>query len=320
MTERIIGVDLGGTWIRACLADATGRLMATVRHPTLAEQGPDAVLGRIKEAIAQVCRQAGDATIVGIGIAAPGPLDPETGVVLCPPNLPGWDHVPLRDLIQIAFELPVMVHHDASLACLAEQRLGAGRGCAHVLYLTISTGIGAGIISGGVLLSGAHGVAGEAGHMVVEPHGPQCGCGSRGCLEVMAAGPAIARYAVEMIREGQSSSLAASECLDEMTGEMVGNAALQGDAVALRAVRRAASYVAVGVLNLIHLFDPQVVILGGGVSRLGDLIFSPVRAHVARSGLTAVQRKVPVVPAELGDQAGQLGAVVLVLSAYRGTL
>ncbi|MGQ9493388.1 MAG: ROK family protein [Anaerolineae bacterium] len=310
----IIGVDLGGTLIRACLADAEGNIVREVRQPTLAREGLQPVLQRIKETIAQTLQGFSKITVLAIGVGSPGPLDPRTGVVIAPPNLPGWRDVPLRDILSQEFGLPVYVNNDANVAALAEQRFGAGRGYSDIVYLTISTGIGGGIVCGGQLLLGTHGLAGEPGHATVEPAGPRCNCGNVGCLEVMAAGPAIARYAWELIRGGQDSSLAAivQEGI-ELTAETVGIAAQKGDGVALQAVKQAAYYLGIGVLNLIHIFDPDVVILGGGVSKLGSLLFDPVRTWIREHAMTAAQRETPVVPAALGDQVGLLGAVAWAL-------
>lgn len=310
----VVGVDLGGTQIRACLADTDGNILREAKQLTLAKEGLQPVLGRIKEAIAQVLHGTPIAEVLSIGVGSPGPLDPRTGVVIAPPNLPGWRDVPLRDILAQEFGLPVFVNNDANVAALAEQRFGAGRGCSDIVYLTISTGIGGGIICGGQLLLGAHGLAGEPGHITVEPAGPRCNCGNVGCLEAMAAGPAIARRALELIHEGQSSRLSAVvKSGVELTAEMVGEAAREGDGVALRAIAWAAHYLGIGVLSLIHIFDPERVILGGGVSKLGPLLFDPVRAWVRDHAMTTVQREIPIMPAALGDQVGLLGAVAWAL-------
>jgi glucokinase len=312
--KHILGVDLGGTQIRACLADMEGNILRQARQSTLAREGLQPVLGRIKETITKVLRDINREEVLGIGIASPGPLDPRTGVVIAPPNLPGWDNVPLRDIISQEFGLPVFVNNDANLAGLAEYRFGAGQGASDMVYLTISTGLGGGIICNGQLLLGAHGLAGEPGHATVDSAGPRCNCGNVGCLECMSAGPGIARHATQLIHQGQASSL--SEVLQsgaELTAEMVGRAAQEGDRVALQAIERAAYYLGIGVLNLIHIFDPDIVILGGGVSKLGPLLFDPVRAWVREHAMTPVQRETPIVPAALGDQVGLLGAVAWVM-------
>jgi len=313
--EYIIGVDLGGTQIRAAMTDREGTVLNHTRRLTLAPEGPDAGLGRMKEAIREALGNAGWDTVLGIGIAAPGPLDLEMGTIIRGINLPAWDNVPIRDIITEEFGVPVYLNNDANLAALAEHRFGAGRGCSNLVYLTVSTGIGGGIIVDGRLLLGAHGWGGEPGHTIVEPAGPPCTCGSAGCLEAMASGPAIAQRAAGLIREGRVSSL--SEAVHrgtELTAEMVGKAAQQGDDLALEVIGRAAYYLGIGVVNLINIFDPDVVILGGGVSKLGPLLFDPVRAMVRKSALTETQRETPIVPAALGDQVGVLGGVALVMT------
>lgn len=315
--EYVVGLDLGGTQIRACLADAQGEILSQVRQPTLAREGPQGVMDRMKEAIHEVLQGVQRNAVRSIGIAAPGPLDPLTGMVIAPPNLPGWNDVPLSDIMSRSFDLPVFINNDANLAGLAEHRFGAGRGTLDMIYLTISTGLGGGIICGGQLLLGAHGLAGEPGHTIVDPAGPPCGCGNAGCLEAMAAGPAIASYASELIRQGRGSSLAGHIAGgEELTGEMVGEAAEAGDGVALESVRRAAYYLGIGVLNLIHIFDPQMVILGGGVTKLGPLLFDPVRAWVLGHAMAPVQRHTPIVAAALGDDVGLLGAVAWAIDQF----
>ena len=313
--EHIIGVDLGGTQIRAAKADREGTILNHARRLTLAPEGPKAGLGRMREAIREALGSAGWDTVLGIGIAAPGPLDLKMGTIIRGINLPGWDNVPIRDIIAREFGVPVYLNNDANLAALAEHRFGAGRGCSDVVYLTVSTGIGGGIIIAGKMLLGAHGWGGEPGHTIVEPAGPPCTCGSVGCLEAMSSGPAIAQRAAELIRQGHASSLSeAVQVGTELTAEMVGEAALQGDQLALQIIGRAAYYLGIGVVNLINIFDPNVVILGGGVSKLGALLFDPVRAMVRKRTLTETQRDTPIVPAALGDQVGVLGGVALVVT------
>jgi len=277
---------------------------------TRAYEGQESVLLRIRSVVGDALEGVDRADVQAIGIASPGPLDPRTGVVIAPPNLPGWADVPLRDIMGRAFDVPVFVNNDANLAGLAEHRFGAGQGADDMVYLTISTGIGGGVVCGGSLLMGAHGLAGEPGHMTVEPSGPVCACGNVGCLECMSSGRAIARQAVEWISEGQSSILVSElRAGKALSGEMVGAAARAGDELALRAVARAAHYLGIGVVSLVHMFDPELVVLGGGVTKLGGLLFDPVRAWLREHGLTAVQRGTPVVPAALGDDGGLRGAV-----------
>jgi len=309
----IIGVDLGGTQIRAALGDSRGRLLRRVTRPTLAQEGFQAVLRRIKEAIHQAMQGTPRDSIAAIAIGAPGPLDPWEGVILAAPNLPGCKDVPLKKLIAEEFGLPTLVSNDANVAALAEQRFGAGKGLSDLIYITVSTGIGGGIITGGRLLLGAKGLAAEVGHMTLEPHGPRCNCGNVGCLEALASGPAIARRAVERIKEGVGSLIVdlVEGHLERVTAREVNLAAQQGDQLAISVFREAGFYIGVGVVNLLHLFNPAMVIIGGSVAKAGPLLFEPIRDTVRER--VQPHFLVPIVPAALGDDVGLLGAIALAL-------
>jgi len=200
--DNVVAVDLGGTHIRSALINEEGEILARAERETLAHEGPEAVIGRIEACIRDVARGT-----EAISIAAPGPLDPWKGIVHQAPNLPGWREVPLADILHRDFKVPVHLNNDANLAALGEHRFGAGQGRNDLIYLTISTGIGGGIISQGRLLIGAKGLAGEVGHMTLEPEGPPCGCGGRGHLEALASGTAITRRAVEEIEKGAETSI-----------------------------------------------------------------------------------------------------------------
>ena len=316
MQELIIGVDLGGTQIRAALADGEGRILHRASCLTLAEEGPEPVIGRIKAAIREAVHSTGWAQVVGIGIGAPGPINPWTGVIHQAPNLPGWRDVPLRDIIQKEFQVPTHLGNDANIAALAEYRFGAGQGVDDLIYMTISTGIGGGVIAGGQLLLGADGLASEVGHMTLEPHGPLCNCGNIGCLEALASGPAIARDARQRIEEGAQTIIAdrVGGDLRKVTAKAVGQAAQGGDELAIELIQRAGFYIGVGIVNLIHLFNPRLFVIGGGVSKAGDLLFDPIRATVRERAMPAMRQNVRVVSAALGDDVGLLGAVALALT------
>ena len=316
MGSFIIGVDIGGTQIRAALSDGEGNIIHRVAHPTLADQGPEPVIERIKEAIRQAAgRHLGE--VQAIGIASAGPLDPWKGVIIKAPNLPGWHHVPLKGIIEEEFRLPTYVGNDANLAALAEQRFGAGKGARHLIYITHSTGIGGGIIVDGRLLLGSKGLGAEVGHIVLDIDGPRCGCGNIGCLEAMAAGPAIARNAVQAIEAGRKTIIPdlVDGDLSRISAEQVSEAAQQGDSLAIELIRQAGELLGIGLVSLIHLFNPEIIIIGGGVSKAGDLLFEPVRATVrARCMDESYWRDTPIVPAALGDDVGLIGGITLVLS------
>ena len=316
MQKLMVGVDLGGTQIRAVLADGEGNILRRASCLTLAEEGLDPVVGRIKGAIYEVMGSTERGQVQGIGIVAPGPSDPWRGIIMKAPNLPGWKNVPLKDLMEEEFGLPVLIGNDANLAALAEQRFGAGQGVADLIYITVSTGIGGGVIVDNRLLLGAQGLAGEVGHQTIEVHGPRCNCGNIGCLEALAAGPAIARCARELIRTGIGTTITdlVGGDLDKITAKEVNQAAQAGDPVAIELFRQAGFYIGVGIVNLLHIFNPSLIVIGGSVTKAGALLFEPIRAAVRERAMASYYwEDTPIVAATLGDDVGLLGAVALVL-------
>ncbi len=317
-----IGVDIGGTHIRAARFVRDSQAPETkTKIPTQGALGAEAVFERMEAAIRAV---AGDdlSQIAGIGLAAPGPIDPYTGTVLSAPNLPGWVDVPLRDYIENRLGRPTFLGNDANLAALGEWKFGAGRGHHDVLYLTISTGIGAGVISGGHLILGARGLATEIGHMLAVPDGAPCGCGQRGHLETVASGTAIGRIARERLAAGEGAGSKildlASGDLANVTGAVVGAAALAGDALATAIVVEAGTLLGRTVASLLHAFNPSIVICGGGVSLLGDILLDPMRAAIQQYTMDEVYwRNCPVVLATLGDDGGLVGAAALAMESLR---
>jgi len=314
MADPIVGIDLGGTQMRAVLAEADGTVLARYKTLTIPEEGPAAVMERIVAGVQVVMGQAGGRRPRGIGVGSPGPLDPWTGVVLAAPNL-GWYNVPLKATLENRLGLPVVVGNDANAAALAEWRFGAGKGIDNLVYMTVSTGIGGGIISDGHLLLGSHGLAGEIGHTTVEAHGPRCKCGNVGCLEALASGPAIARAAITRLRAGESSGIPArvQGDLDQVTAAVVAAAAHDGDALARDVIEGAAFYIGVAVVNLIHLVEPQLILIGGGVAHIGDLLFDTIRSTVRVRALACMAQGVRIEQAALGDDAGMLGAIAMFL-------
>ena len=314
-----VGVDLGGTQIRAILRDAQGAIVSRASILTQASDGQKQVIARIIETVRQTVSGIPWGTIGGIGIGVPGPVDPWTGVVLQAPNLPGWRDVPIRDIVQSAFGVPVEVGNDANLAALGEHMYGAGIGVANLIYVTISTGIGGGIIADGKLLLGAKGLAGEFGHQTLVPDGPLCGCGNRGCLEALGSGTAIARMAREAVARGQGQKLLelAQGSVEALDARIVASAARAGDAVAQDILRCAATYVGIGLANVVNILNPELIVLGGGVTRMGELLFDPVREVIAQRAMPAM-RAVRIVPAALGGDVVLFGAVALIANALKG--
>ncbi|NIN70289.1 MAG: ROK family protein [Anaerolineae bacterium] len=312
-----LGIDLGGTKIITAIVDGRGRIVARDYRETEAQDGPTAVLGQMTEAASSVIAESGvnSAGITGVGIAAPGPIDAHSGVVTAPPNLPGWKDVPLKQLIKDRLGLPTALENDANAAALAEHRFGAGRGTKHMIYVTASTGIGGGFILDGRLYAGATGSAAEIGHMTILPNGPFCGCGNRGCLEALASGRAIAGEARELVHGGARTRIAdlAHGDPDRISAKLVAQAAAEGDAEAGRILDQAMSYLGIGMANLVNLFNPELLVIGGGLTKMGERLFGPVRSIIDQRAFPANAHAVRVIPAELGDDVGVLGAAAVAM-------
>ena len=313
--DLVIAIDIGGTHFRVALVNDEGAILERQADLVNSDQPPDRTLDRIRAAAADMLSRAGRERVKGVGAATAGLVTPVTGVLLMSPNLPTWYNTPLKHIWERDLELPAWVGNDANLAALGERRFGAGNGSDDLVYITCSTGVGGGVITGGRLVTGFGGFAGEIGHMTIDIHGPQCRCGNIGCLEVMASGTAIARMAEERIAAGEQSSL--NELVEGATGgisaKMVAEATGSGDRLAAEVMNTAATNLGVGVVNLVHIFNPEIVIIGGGVSRAGDMIFDPVRRVVAERSMPDLS--VEIVPAALGDDSGLLGAAALVLDS-----
>jgi glucokinase len=308
----VVAIDLGGSKIAAAIISPEYKLSAREYHPTLASEGVTPVINRIASAVEQITAASGTALSQtrGISIAAAGAIDHKRGTVTLSPNLPGWRDVPLRDTIQERLGSRTWLINDANAAALGEHCLGAGRGMDNLIYLTIGTGIGGAIIIDGRLYTGACGSAGEIGHMTIDTNGPKCECGNTGCLETLASGRAIARAAIQRISSGERSSLAelTDGKLTNITAREVAIAARQGDPLAASVINNAAAYLGVGMVNLVNIFNPEMIIVGGGVASLGDLLLNPVRQLVRERAFPVSSAAVRIVTTELGRDAGLLGA------------
>ncbi len=283
----IAGIDLGGTQVRVAVARTDGGIVATARNRTDALRTPR----RVAEwAAGQVSRLTQGEGIDSVAIGAPGPIDPVRGVLVNPPNLPGWQNVPLAAMLRDLLDCPTVLENDANLAGLGEFHQGAGRGSRTMVYITWSTGVGAGLILDGKLFSGAHGTAGELGHMILDPKGPLDGCGQHGCVEAYCGGGALTR------RTGQ-------------TAAQLYEQAAAGDQDAVARVREAATHMGYALINVANVLDPEVIVMGGGVTRSWRLV-APVMEKVLRSSpFIRPSRRPRLRRARLGDRAGQVGAV-----------
>ena len=332
MAEYALAADVGGTQTRVALVDAAGSITVSHAEETRAHEGRDAVLGRLLDALEQVA-SAEPSAIKGVGLSLASPVEPGTGVMYNPPNLgPEWHLYTPIPLLQERLNLPVLAENDATLGALGEHAFGAGRGCSNMVYMTVSTGIGGGVIINDKLYTGASGFGGEIGHMTIDQNGPMCNCGNVGCLEALASGAAVARIARERIMADTQKRIMAdtrgcigagkSNTIHELIGEDIDSvdartvvqAAKQGDALALSLMREVALSLASGIVSLMHIFDPQLIVIGGGLGQNLDMFMPAIKSEVKRRAMAHFQGAVPVAKSQLGDDVGLLGAAALVFS------
>jgi glucokinase len=311
-----VGVDLGGMTLAAAVVDmASGEVIGRHEVPTQARQGPQAVIARMAELIETVMAAAGltREQTCGVGIGVPGVLDMKRGLTLFLPNLLGtWPQVPLKAAIEASVGLPTSLLNDVRAFTLGEKTFGAGRDLDNIVCLAVGTGVGGGVVINGQLYLGIGGTAGEVGHQIIDPYGPPCGCGSRGCLEAFASGPAITAMALKAITQGITTRITemVEYDLNRVNPELICRAAREGDPVAQDIYERAGFYLGIGVANLIAVLSPEMVIIGGGVARAGELLFEPVRRTVRERVHVTPIEQVQIVPAQLGTNAGLVGAAV----------
>lgn len=303
--DTFIAVDIGGTRLRASLYPPEG--ITPLLQKRIATRGPGSPVDRLLGLIGEIWPR--EDRVAGIGVAAPGPVDPEKGVIYSAPNIPGWENLFLRSIVEDRFQTPVKLGNDANMATLGEWHYGAGKGHHNMMYFTISTGIGGGVIAEDKLLLGAQGLATEVGHVTIDPGGPRCGCGHFGHLEAFSSGTAIAAFVAGELSRGVASALQPNP---RPTTVEIAVAAEQGDPLALAAFERAGHYLGIGLANYLHIFNPSIVIFGGGVSRSGALLFDPMRATIREQVISpAYIDRLTITQAALGDDGGLLGALAL---------
>ncbi len=307
--DTYIAVDIGGTQLRAALY-AAGEIKPLAQKRILTRSKDQTPVDRLVDLLKSIW-PAGQ-MVKAIGLAAPGPTNPRSGVIYSAPNIPGWTNLPLAQIIRDEFKVPVALGNDANMAALGEWKFGAGQGYNHLMYITISTGIGGGVIEDGRLLLGHQGLAAEIGHITVLPNGPICSCGIPGHLEALASGTAIAHYVADQLASGVPSSLAD---IASPSARDVSLAAEQGDPLAISALARAGTYLGQAIAAYLHLYNPQIIILGGGVSRSGAYFMEPVRTSVADRVMSQEYlHGLIITTAALGDDAGLMGAFALAQS------
>lgn len=304
MVEYAIGVDIGGTKIAVAVVDRMGEIANSSTVPMNPEKSPDQVINEIIQIIGQAMQghTQGMQSLLGIGVGVPGPLDAGKGLVNCPPNLPLWVDVPVKEMLESAFAVPVLMENDANAAALAEKWIGAGRGSENFTYLTISTGIGAGIVANGKLLSGSRGNAGEIGHTVMDPSYGKCSCGQIGCLDLIASGRAIAKNGSQIMGEELST---------EAVLDLYGKGSEELDKYIDHVFRALGA----SCVSLINILDTEKIIVGGGVSRIGEPLFRCMENYIRANALNPAGRSTKVVPAELNEYAGVIGAAALCFSS-----
>ncbi|MGB9592581.1 MAG: ROK family transcriptional regulator [Anaerolineae bacterium] len=311
----VVGVDLGATHIIVLIANLNGDVVARREADFSVAVGPDVGLTQIAATVRQCLADAGIPTqrVLGLGMGVPGPVEYAQGRVVAPPIMPGWHGVALRDRLAGELGVPVYVDNDANLGALSEHCHGAGRGYSNLAYIKVGTGIGCGLILGGQLYRGEVGSAGEIGHVTIDENGPPCKCGSYGCLESMAGGPAIALRAQQAIRAGQATSLAAIQPPESITARDVALAAQKGDKLAQQLFAEAGRHIGVALAGLANLLNPGLIIIGGGVAQAGRLLLDPIRKTLEQRALQPVAQSTRVVQSVVGRDASALGAVDLAL-------
>ncbi len=321
MGKLIIGIDVGGTKVAGGLVTQKGRLIESQIVPTHADKGFRKSYAQITNLIGRLLSAAGGAdNVKGIGICAPGPLNPKTGVILNPPNLPGWRNIELARMVTREFGLPSRVENDANAAGLAEVLFGAAVGYKDVFYVTVSTGIGTGIIINRKIYHGKNGIAGEGGHVSIDYHSPyRCGCGTLGCIEALAAGPGMARRARVMLEQEHGLSSVLRDLVgghaEQITPLMIQEAAHDGDRVAKAVLDDTGFYLGVWLAGMITLFDPEAIVIGGGVSRIGKPLFDKIRETIPGHTINGFATETPILPAKLHTNVGIYGAASVFLPA-----
>ena len=311
-----IGIDVGGTNIKIALVNEQGSIIYSNSIPTRAEMGYEYTINNMKEAITDLLKETKSEAknIEGLGFGFPGQIDCQKGVVRLAPNIPGWVDVPIAKIMEKEFGIPTRVDNDVRCAALGELNFGAGVGCENLVCITVGTGIGSGLIINGKLVRGASNAAGEIGHIKLDINGgPLCGCGDRGCLEAFASGPSIVAMAEDYIKGGKSTKYR-ELANPEITPYVVSEAAKQGDAVAKRIFTIMGEYIGMGLVSVVNLLNPEKIIIGGGVAAAGDILLDPIKETIIKRSMPISGSAVKVVPAQLGNTAGVIGASLLITS------
>lgn len=306
---RVASVDMGATHISIAIADFTARILQEIEFPFDIKSGPEASLIEVNRRLSQLLELQGltisDLSAIGVGV--PGPVITDAGLVYSPPLMPGWDHFPILETLKKMWGCPVTLNNDAELGALGEWAYGAGRGEKNIAYIKVGSGIGAGLILNKQIYNGTTGAAGEIGHLTIDERGPLCNCGNRGCLEAIAGGDAIAKQGQELARSGKRTLLSS---LGKVNALDVAEAARRGDLPAQEILRRSGTFIGIAIAGLVNLFNPSMVIIGGGVAQVGDIITLPIRQAVWERAMRASEQSVRIVTGMLGQRSFLIGATV----------
>ncbi len=316
MKKYRIGVDVGGTNVKLALVDLNGKIVYSNTTPTRADLGYEHSIGNIQNAIEELMKETNTSkdTIEAIGFGFPGQIDYKEGIVRHLPNMPGWTEIPVAKIMEEKFQITTKLDNDVRVATLGELKYGAGRGTENLICITVGTGIGSGLVFNGKLIRGAKNAAGEIGHIkMTMGEGPICGCGDFGCFEAYASGPAIVAEAKEYMKGGKSSKFK-ELATEELSPYIIAQAAIQGDAVARRIYTKMGEIIGLGLTSVINLLNPEKVIIGGGIADAGDILFKPIKETILKRGMPIQASSVEIVHAELGNNAGVIGASLLIES------
>lgn len=310
----VVGVDLGATGGRVGISNVCAEPLAIHEEALDIAAGPEVVLSRVRQIAQQLLRDTAvrEEMVLGIGVGVPGPVEFCSGRPISPPIMPGWDGVRIADFFSDDFDCPVYVDNDVNVMAIGEHWAGVGRGVDNLLFIKVATGIGAGIICNGQVYRGAQGCAGDVGHIMADPNGPRCNCGNIGCLEAMAAAPAMVRFATAAVGEGRSAVLA--ELLEQqgrLTAVDIGRAASHGDQVAVDIIRQSGSLIGQTLAAIVNFYNPSLIVIGGGVSRVGHLLLASIREAVYKRSLPLSTRNLAIVTSALESKAGVIGCSVM---------
>jgi glucokinase len=314
MKKYVLAIDLGGTKIRVALVSQDGKILSSIRQLSNAGKGKKQVIENMESSMELLLKKSNKniRDIQSISLAIAGINDIKRGIVTTAPNLPGWQGVNIQSMAQARFGLSAYLINDATAAAIGEHRLGAGMGYRNLVYLTVSTGIGGGLIIDNKPYYGEDGAAGELGHMKVLADGPRCNCGKAGCLEALSSGSAMTRKAINEINKGRNSILLGlcDNDVSKVTAEMIAAAAKRGDDLSNEIISEASYYLGIGLSNLINIFNPDVIVIGGGLSKMGAMYLGPAKKTAKQIAFRLPADRVKIVKSKLGDNAGLIGAAL----------